>query len=173
MPPSRPIPPILYPRHRLYATGSFRPAFYKRQRLGAPAGRETASRGWRRGQNRQPHLRRTTVLGTARGGGVQGQSPCRTARGGFGSRKGRRSQGAALLEGIKNAPGNPIQDIPGRKSLNRTLDHFKFAFRVSSCLFSSAGSLSPNFWKNSEMPSASAVHRSLSMARMDFKVSRL
>ena len=53
----------------------FSPAFYKRQRLRAPAVWETASRGWRRGQNRQPRMRRMPVLGTARGDGVEGQRP--------------------------------------------------------------------------------------------------
>ena len=45
----------------------FSSAFCKRQRLGAPAVRETGSRGWHHGQNRQPPGRRTAVLDTARG----------------------------------------------------------------------------------------------------------
>ncbi len=40
-------------------------AFYKRQRLGAPAGWKTANRGWRWGQCQQLWTRRRLVLGAA------------------------------------------------------------------------------------------------------------
>ncbi len=79
----------------------FSRAFYTRQRLGAPAVREAASRGWRRGQNRQPGERHGAVLGTARGGGVEGQSPrliprCGKQRAGIGAavKTGSRESGA-------------------------------------------------------------------------------
>ena len=52
---------------------------FRRQRSGVHTGRETASRGWHRGQKRKPHPC-TAVLETARESEVKGQSSGRPLR---------------------------------------------------------------------------------------------
>ena len=73
----------LAPRSKPAAANAARDGFGHRKRRrgrGAepplyPAGREMASRGWRRGQNRQPRMRRTPVWGTVSGSGAERQTP--------------------------------------------------------------------------------------------------